>query len=373
MDSPGKEIFMEAVLEEPIEFHAKRVRHKLALRKVLRELISEVKAEAYEKSVAKRKTNGFKQYQARRFAFQKAHRKANRRKHGKHSSKKRKVVLNHDQCTFSSKNKQQWFPRTNPHKSKPNKKKPKKVPLNTSMEEHKESRTVQVGKRLVRCFAEKEDAITFCLLAFLFAYSHRVNMNSAEAKALFFIRDEQSSVRGKRSSIVLHGVREYRVFYNPCRSSGKFKEPFLVAVQYEEAGIAYYLCNGNGVKRSNVLLSMPSSTIVKRKSTASVEANDTFEMIDIVDHKTGTDRSCVFPKCSVNVILQGADGSTIEEPLDKVVVDAPYQCYLYGKRKNLFQTEKWKSVLKSLPYDKQEDAKNIASETLKNCTDQSQL
>jgi hypothetical protein len=255
------------------------------------------------------------------------------------------------------------------HKAKPDKKKPKKVSLNTSMEAHKESCTVQVGSRLVRCFAEKEDAITFCLLAFLFAYSHRVNKSSAEARALFFIRDVQSSVRAKRSSIVLHGVREYRVFYNPCTSSGKFKEPYLVAVEYEEAGIAYYLCNGNGVKRSNVLLSMPSSIIVTRKSNDSVESNDTFEMIDIIDHKVGTERSCVFPRCSVNVILQGADGSTIEEPLDKVVLEAPYQCYLYGKRKNLFQTQKWKSVLKSLPYDKQEEAKNVASESLQKSTD----
>jgi hypothetical protein len=266
-----------------------------------------------------------------------------------------------------------WKARTIKSKAKPSVNKIKKQNWEF-LQDHKISRTLAFSNRLVRCFADKEDAVQFCLLAFIFAFSHCVDKSRTDAKSLFFIRDSHSSDIKKKSSIVLEGIREYRVFYNPSKNgpgTRKFKEPYLVAVQYEAGGLAYFLCNSNGMKQSNVLLSMPPSVTTKRSEVSS-NSDDTFEMIEIIDHKVGRNRSHCYPKCSVNVVLQGIDGFTIEEPLDKVFSEAPYHCYLYAKRKNLLEAPKWKTLFKNNDYSTQQEAHSVAVGHM-NSTDASQM
>jgi hypothetical protein len=315
-------------------------------------------------------------YQERRAANRKAHRKKKRALKGKWHSMKAKHKLQQQVSSTPKIGKQSlkgepsklWKPRTNKNKGKPCENHKSKKQAWEFLQDHKISRMLAFNNRLVRCFADKEDAIQFCLLAFLFAYSHCVDKSRADVKSLFFIRDSDSSANQKKSSIVLEGIREYRVFYNPGKNVPgirKFKEPFLVAVQYEAGGLAYYLCNGNGMKQSNALLSMPSSVMTKRSQSSS-SSDDTFEMIEIIDHKVGRGRSHCYPKCSVNVVLQGIDGFTIEEPLDKVFSEAPYHCYLYAKRKNLLHAAKWKNLFKKNDYSTQEEARNVAIGTTNN-------
>jgi hypothetical protein len=230
------------------------------------------------------------------------------------------------------------------------------------------TRTLTDGNRIVRYFATREDAKTYCLWSFVFAFSHLLDKSDKNVRSLFCI--DAADHQREQTFPRLTGVKYFRIFYDSsCSSPVKRpffnRNPYAVAVRYERGGIAHFLCSSSGKRRTDALFSMPPGvTLLTNADSGKEEAvKKWFDFVEIVAHKTGEERGFKEPRCPINVVLRGIDSDLIEEPLSRVVDNASFQCYLYAKRNGLLNSPGWKSYLRHYDYSDQNEATATAIPT----------
>jgi hypothetical protein len=201
----------------------------------------------------------------------------------------------------------------------------------------------------VLAFKDKQRAMQFALLEFVFNQRQLLDLNNPQVQSLFFmppLRLENRVNKKWRSpkaptQISVQGANDVRIYYDTSAvHSRREKQPSLVAIKYPMGGRLYYICNGAGQRLSKPLLCRPPPSATRLQSKDDI----LYEFLCIAGHRWSVQIDAKQRKNVITLTIVWFDRSRTEEIMLNVFETSPFEVAYYASKHKLLDKPGWKRV-----------------------------